>query len=40
MCFVLIEFLSLTLANYFFRNQVILKLHLSLIGLKNVKKSV
>lgn len=34
-CFVLIEILSLTLANYFFKNQVILKLHLSLIGLKN-----
>ncbi|EXB72347.1 oligosaccharide flippase family protein [Acinetobacter sp. 230853] len=34
-CFVLIEFLSLTLANYFFKKQVILKLHLSVIGLKN-----
>ncbi|EXB32974.1 MULTISPECIES: oligosaccharide flippase family protein [Acinetobacter] len=34
-CFFLIEFISLTFANYFFKDQVILKLHLSVIGLKN-----
>lgn len=35
LCFILIEFLSLTFANYFFKDQVILKLHLNVIGLKN-----
>ena len=39
-CFVIIEFLSLTLANYLFKDRLILKLHLSLIGFKNDKESL
>lgn len=33
-CFIITELISLTIANYFFRNKIILKLHLNLIGFK------
>lgn len=33
-CFIITELISLTIANYFFKNQTILKLHLNLIGFK------
>ncbi|WP_179988857.1 MULTISPECIES: oligosaccharide flippase family protein [unclassified Acinetobacter] len=33
-CFVIVEFISLTIANYFFKKSIILKMHLKCLGLK------
>lgn len=33
-CFVMVEFISLTVLNYFFKDRVILKMHLNILGLK------
>lgn len=36
LCFAIVELISLTIANYFFREKSILKLHLKIIGFSNV----